>query len=319
MAKFDVADAALAGFGVLRRKPLAVLAWAVVVYILAVLPAIGLVGALLTLVRDLPAMAQEPDDARQALHQMMGLELSLLMGHPFATVGSLLVRVLLAAAVIRAVVTPKDDRFFYLRFGRGELMLLLVTIVAVILMMAAICVYLLVLAALVVAAHSVNNGLAAVAGVVGALGLGVSIIVLLLRFSLIAPASVMEKQFRLFESWRLTKGHAGSLLLVAILNFVVAMLVQTVLSALLFGIGGVALMAAGGLPRRAESRGFPDHAPRSDHAPVAALDPGPGRDRRHHRRRLLHPGHGALGLCLQGADGAGRRLKSLRRLRGPAF
>lgn len=253
MPKFDVADAALAGFGVLRRKPLAVLVWAVVFYVLAVLPAIGLVGAILTLVRDLPAMAQEHDDARQALHEMMGLELTLLTGHPFATIGSLVVRVLLAAAVIRAVVTPKDDRFFYLRFGRGELMLVLVTFVAAILLIVAMCVYGLAIAALAVAAHSVSKGLAAAVGVIGGIGFFVGLVVLLLRFSLIAPASVIEKQFRLFESWRLTKGHAASLLLVFILNLVVAILVQAVLSALLFGIGGVAFMALGGFHLDARS------------------------------------------------------------------
>ena len=154
MARFDVADAALAGFGVIRSKPLAVLVWAVVLYVLAVLPAIGLIGAVISLARELPSLAESSGDARDVLHRMVGLQAGLLMGHPFASVGSLLVRVLLAAAVIRAVATPKDDRFFYLRFGRGELMLVLVTIVAAILMIAVMFASVLAIVALTLAAKA---------------------------------------------------------------------------------------------------------------------------------------------------------------------
>lgn len=247
MARFDVADAALAGFGVIRSKPLAVLVWAVVLYVLAVLPAIGLLSAVISLARELPSLAESSGDAPDVLHRMVGLQAGLLMGHPFASIGSLLVRVLLAAAVIRAVATPKDDRFFYLRFGRGELMLVLVTIVAAILMIAVMFASILAIVALTLAANSVSDSLTVAVAIIGGLLLFIGIVWLLLRFSLIAPASVVEKEFRLFESWRLTKGHAFSLLLVAILNFIVAILVQAVLSALVFGIGGIALVAFGGL------------------------------------------------------------------------
>ncbi len=247
MSKFDVADAALAGFGVIRRKPVAVLVWALLIYVLAVLPAISLFGAVITMVREMPTTMGDPKDAREAFHGMLGMEARLFLGHPFASIGSLLVRVLLAAAVIRAVATPKDDRFFYLRFGRGELMLVLVTIAAAILLIFVLCLYVGAVVALVFAARSLSQGLAVGVGLVGAIGYVVGLIVLLLRFSLIAPASVVEQQFRLFESWRLTKGQALQLLLVAILNFIVAMLVQSGLSAVLLGIGGAIMMATGGL------------------------------------------------------------------------
>ncbi|MDQ0463826.1 hypothetical protein QO010_001597 [Caulobacter ginsengisoli] len=241
MAKFDVADAALAGFGVIRRKPLAVLVWGLVIYVLAIVPAIGIIGALFNFVHQMSEIARS--GVEPSPHDILRAESQLFFQNPLATIGSLLVRVLLAAAICRAVVTPKDDRFFYLRLGRGELMLALVIIVAAVLLTLAIMVYAGVAVALGFLAYKISQGVMIAWCIIAAIGYIVGLIWVLLRFSLIAPASVIEKEFRLFESWRLTKGHAGSLFLVGLLNLVVVFLVQSLLSALLFGVGGVALIS----------------------------------------------------------------------------
>lgn len=245
MSKFDVADAALAGFGVIRRKPLAVLVWALVIYVLAVVPAIGIVGAVFNFVQHISEIAKS--GAEPSPHDIMAMESQIFLQNPLATIGSLLVRVLLVAAICRAVVTPKDDRFFYLRFGRGELMLTLVVIAAAILLTLVLIAYVGVAVAVGFGLHRVSTGLMVAWCILAGLGYVVGLIWLLLRFSLIAPASVIQREFRLFESWRLTRGHAGSLFLVGLLNIIVIWLVQTALFALVFGLASVTVMGSGAL------------------------------------------------------------------------
>jgi hypothetical protein len=245
MAKFDVADAALAGFGVIKRKPLAVLVWGLVIYVLAILPAIGIIGALFNFVQHMSQIVQSGTEPSP--HDVLAMESQIFLQNPLATIGSLLVRVLLAAAICRAVVTPKDDRFFYLRFGRGELMLVLVIIVAGILLFLTMILYAGVAVAVAFALNRVSTGLMVawciLAGIVYVFG----VIWLSLRFALIAPASVIEREFRLFETWRLTRGRAWSLFLVALLNVIVIWLVQTAVVAVVFGVGSVTVMGSGAL------------------------------------------------------------------------
>lgn len=245
MPKFDVADAALAGFGVMRRKPLAVLVWGLVIYVLAIVPAIGLIGTMFNFVHEVARLADSGGEPSPG--DILGLESQIFLQNPLATFGSLLVRVLLAAAVCRAVARPKDDRFFYLRFGRGELMLALVVIAGGLLLALAVMAYAAVAFAIGYGLHQVSDGLMVAWIIVAALGYVFGLIFVLLRFSLIAPASVIEQKFRLFESWRLTKGHAGSLFLVALLNIIVVMLVQSGVMAVVFGLASVTLLGSGAL------------------------------------------------------------------------
>jgi hypothetical protein len=240
MARFDVADAALAGFGVIRRKPVAVLIWTLVVYVLAVIPAIGFIGAMFNFMRQFLELTQT--NANPSPQDILMLEGQLFFHNPLATLGSLLVRVLLAAAICRAVVTPKDDRFFYLRFGRAELMLVLVILAGVVLLTLTIMIYAALAVAIGFGAYRIAPGLMVAWCIIAGLGYFVGLVWLLLRFSLIAPMTVIERQFRLFESWRMTKGLAGSLFLVALLNLIVLGLVQAALSAVVFGVAGIAML-----------------------------------------------------------------------------
>jgi hypothetical protein len=243
MPKFDVADAALAGFGVIRRKPLAVLVWAAVIYLLTIVPAIGLIGALFNFIQQIAEIARS--GVEPSPHEILGMESHIFLQNPIPTIGSLVVRVLIAAAICRAVATPKDDRFFYLRFGRAELLLALVIIVAAILLTLVIIAYAAVAFAVGFALHRVSTGLMVAWCILAVLGYIFGLIWLLLRFSLIAPATVIEREFRLFESWRLTKGHAGSLFLVGLLNIIVIMLVQSALGAIVFGLLSVGVLGSG--------------------------------------------------------------------------
>ena len=83
------------------------------------------------------------------------------------------------------------------------------------------------------------------AGAIAAAVLGVVVLVaacwVLLRLSMAQLISFDEREFRLFESWKLTRGHAWSLFLLALLLIVIAIAAELLFSAVL----AVAAMASG--------------------------------------------------------------------------
>ena len=66
---------------------------------------------------------------------------------------------------------------------------------------------------------------------------------LMLRFSMAGPMTFAERTFRLFESWTLTRGRAGSLFLLALLIALVLLLFQAVVITL---AAMLVLLVAGG-------------------------------------------------------------------------
>ena len=58
-------------------------------------------------------------------------------------------------------------------------------------------------------------------GLIAGLGAIFGLVVLALRLSMAGPMTFVAGEFRLFQSWRLTRGHAGSLFLVALLVAVI--------------------------------------------------------------------------------------------------
>jgi hypothetical protein len=69
-----------------------------------------------------------------------------------------------------------------------------------------------------------------------------------LRFAFVGPMMVDDGKFHLVESWRLSRGKVGSLFLIALSLFGIALAGEMVLLALVFGVGFASLSAiAGGL------------------------------------------------------------------------
>lgn len=117
--------AALAGLRTMRRKPATVIAWAafwllaLLVFGFFVKVAIGPEG-----LHDIAARARsaDPRDILNIVSSLGGVMLVLIAIALF--LGSVL-----SAAIIRSVLEPTNDRFFYLRFGREELRLLVVSLI----------------------------------------------------------------------------------------------------------------------------------------------------------------------------------------------
>jgi hypothetical protein len=141
------------------------------------------------------------------------------------------VRVIVVAAVYRAVLEPARPGFAYLRIGRREgwLLLLMLTL-AILVACAIIPLELLMIVPVIALARA-----AAPALLVGGGGVLVGLAVLvwvLARLSMAAPMTFAERRFRLFESWRLTRGHGLALIALGLLVFLFAALVEVAIFAL---------------------------------------------------------------------------------------
>ncbi|WP_454714692.1 hypothetical protein [Caulobacter segnis] len=243
MARFSVADAATAGFGVIGRKPLAVLGWGLAMLVATAAP---LYLLLLFMRPDFAvlmqiAAQQGGESDPETLGRFMRLQSGMMLFQLVSWIWSTAVNAVICCAVFRAVLEPKDSRFGYLRLGAREGWTTLLFLVEYVLAYIAIFVVAL-LAMVVVAIVGVGAGGNSAGAMVGT-GLVVGLLVLVLFFwlalklSMAAPMTFVDRQFRLFESWSFTKGHVGKLLGVSLLLLVFLIGIEVLFCGLV--IGGV--------------------------------------------------------------------------------
>jgi hypothetical protein len=144
---------------------------------------------------------------------------------------------MVSAAVIRAVLEPEDASFAYLRLGRRELWLMLVTLTQGLLVFVAQIVITIPVTLVFLAISSAWPGGALAARIVGDIVLYAALIFIFIRLSMAAPMTFSQRQFRLFESWALTRGHAWRLFLVGVLVALMGVGVYVVLAGVGVGVG----------------------------------------------------------------------------------
>ncbi|MEJ2817610.1 MULTISPECIES: hypothetical protein [unclassified Caulobacter] len=259
MARFSVSGAATAGFGVIGRAPLAVLAWGLVILVTLVGPMVGLMWTLvpqfIAFIKSMPepgSAAATPGDDPAMLARMMQLQSSLMGVNAIGWVGGALVKGVVVGAVFRAVLQPDQKRWAYLRLGKSELWLALVTLVQGILFMMAyfaVAIGGFILGMIVyLAGAAMGDGGKLVAGflivlvVLAAAGL---LIWGVLRLSMAGPMSFAEGEFRLFESWAFTRGQSGRLLGMALLMALILIVLEIALYAIVGGGVVLAVVASG--------------------------------------------------------------------------
>ncbi len=250
MARFSVAEAATAGFGVIGRKPLAVVGWAIALLVSLGLPALLVFAAMGPEFHRLMQMAMtqqtgaEPD--MNQIKELIGLQSGMTLLNLLFWLGSSFVKAVLCAAVFRAVLSPSQSAWAYLRVGSREMWLTLLLLVEQVLAMIAVFVIALivvVLVAIVAVSGGEGGKMAAVATAFGGCAVAAGVILwVALRLSMAAPMTFADNQFRLFESWTLTKGHVWSLLGVVVLMVLFVLGLEIL-------VGGVALgvVTAGGM------------------------------------------------------------------------
>ena len=227
---FSATDAAFEGFRLVRRNPLALVAWTLLYAVLtltALFSMSNVVGQLESWSAQAEALdAVETPGFDQVWALMSGF------GTIMAQVAwllpiSLLVGAMLAAAVSRGVLKPSGGIFGYLRLGMDELRVLVVTFVLG-LVMSLVAVVAFVAVGVVIAAAKAagGSGPAAIAGLVGVLAVICLIIWLAVRLCLAVPITVAERRFAFFDSFSLTKGRFWPLFGMAIIAVVMVLLVE---------------------------------------------------------------------------------------------
>ena len=234
MANFSVSDAVGAGFKLIGQRPVSVFVWGLFVVVLGVLPALGMVSSMMGPMMDFAREAQLHPGAQPSGEAFSRTYMHLMFMNPLIRLLSMAVKVMVAAAVFRAVLEPKRKAFAYLRVSMQEVWMLLVQIVKAILIGVGVVGYA-IAAGLIIAAvaHFVSRPAAGIVAVIAVIICLVGVIWVALRLSLATVLSFEERGFRLFESWRVTRGHAFSLLLVALLLFIILILLELVLMAVI--------------------------------------------------------------------------------------
>jgi hypothetical protein len=237
MATFSGRSAFASGFKVIGRNPLAFLAWCLV-YLVVALGPLALMGAMVWPQLQALAALNEADvspDSPAATQQMMALMGQMNAFQLLQWGSSLASSALIVGAVFRAVLEPERRSFFYLRFGRQELWLALCLVVVgvVLFLVTMISMFpIFITTALFAYAAEPSAGLAPsvvlACGAMVLIALG-AIIWLFLRFSLGLPMSFADSYFRLFESWSLTRGQVGKMVVVGVLVSVVTFVIQALL------------------------------------------------------------------------------------------
>jgi hypothetical protein len=213
--RFSPSEAALEGFDVIRAHWRVVAGWA----LFNIVALVAMVVATVVISFGLAAASSSG-----------AVQLSGQLGEIFATVGTAFTEAVVAAGLFRLMLRPQEPGFLHLRLGADELRILgvwaLMALAAFLLI--GVC------AALVLAGRGIGPG-AAIAAWLAIVGIGVW---LGLRFSLAAVATFAERRFALVSSWRLTRGHAWSLLGMAVLSAcVVALLALLAALALMLVMG----------------------------------------------------------------------------------
>jgi len=260
MASIDIGKAATAGIGVIARRPVAVLAWAVVLLVLGVLPVVGMMSTVVTgLIELIQADQAGVEPSPDAVFSMMS---GMIAMQPIVLITGLAVRAILAAAVFRAVLEPDNSRWFYLRFGAQELWVgLMIVVLWVLMSVLSYPLAIVMMPVMMFAAMSAQDNplLMILPTVVVVLAMLAGFAFLAVRFSLALPMTFAQKQFRLFESWTMTRGQTWRLIgvgavLVAIV-LAIELLVALVFVAVSFGLHG-----AGGFDEAAMTAFFAQDA-----------------------------------------------------------
>jgi len=222
MADIEVSAAAGAGFKLIGARPVSVFIWGLFMVLLVVGPSMVLFATILPQFIDMMREQAAHPDAPPRLAAAMPIINRMGAAYSVMGLGGILSAAILNAAVYRAVIEPRNRGFAYLRFGMREIWLVVLYVAQFLLWFAMIVLAVIAVGGIsAMAAHFEGRSWGAVAGVVAGLLAAFTLIVVALRLSMAAPMTFADGEFRLFQSWRLTRGHAWQIFLVALLLVVI--------------------------------------------------------------------------------------------------
>jgi hypothetical protein len=222
VADISVSAAAGAGFKLIGSKPVSVFIWGLFMVLVVFAPVVWLFGSAAPQFIDAMREQAAHPETPQQMAQMMSMIYRVGAAESVLWLGGILAAAVINAAVYRAIIEPRNRGFAYLRFGMREIWLIVLYIAQFLFWIGMIILAVLAVAAIAgVTGHFAGRAWAGAAGAVAALLTAFGMIVVALRLSMAAPMTFVAGEFRLFESWRLTRGHAWQIFLVALLLFVI--------------------------------------------------------------------------------------------------
>lgn len=227
---FSGSDLAFEGFRLVRRNPMAIVAWALLYAVLSLAGVFAMSNAIEPMIawseraEALENASPTPTPAEvMAVFQDFG---EVLLSLAWLLPVSLIVSAMLMAAVARAVLNPRAGGFGYLRLGMDEVRVFVVTLVlGLLLMFAWMAVFVLVAMLGGIASASGANWLWLLV-VLGGLAGVAAIIWLAVRLSMAVPITVAENRFAFFDSFGLTRGRFWPLFGMVVITIVMVMVVQ---------------------------------------------------------------------------------------------
>lgn len=243
---FSATNAAFEGFRLVRRNPIALVAWTLVylVYTLAALYASGgMMRSMGVLMEQMQALEEgPPPTSLEAFAPIMESYVAAMSHMAWAIPLSMVISAVLMAAIARAVLNPSASGFGYLRLGMDEVRVLVVTLVLSILIGIISCVAF--VAAAVIGGVAINmlEGWGALVMVIAMLAAAAFVIWLVVRLSLAVPIIIEEKRFAFFDSFAVTRGRFWPLLGMAIIAGIMAVIIT-----ILAGIVSMPISMMGGM------------------------------------------------------------------------
>ena len=257
MGQIDIGEAVGAGWRIVQRKPLAVLAW-------GALPVALGVGYFLLfgagIVRAVVAMARM-GSASPTTGQILSLVGMVSGGVLLMIVGGTVIGAVIASAAVRAELQPEASATAYMRLGAQEGWFFASSFVMALLIVAAqIAMGIPVGVVTMIVAFSAAGGAhdpaavsGSVASFVGIRLIGQTIITavsawLWLRLCAGPVMSFLDRKFHLMESWKLTRGHAWPMFLAMLLVYLMRMVIGMVFLLVAIAAGFMVLAPLGITP-----------------------------------------------------------------------
>ncbi len=246
MADINVGAAIGSGFGLIRRRPVSVLAWGAIPALVQIAAFALLAPVFIATLSQVSSLATNDAAATappvaQTLLMQGGIQLLNLV--------QLLLSAVISCAVWRAVLRPQQPGFAYLRIGAPEMFFLALTFglgIALALAMMLVAIPAMIVGG-ILGAITQNVAVGIVVGVAIAMAALILLGVFVgLRFAFVGPMMVADGKFHFGESWTATRGRVGSLFMIALGLFGVFLAAELVFLAVFGGVGAAIVYSSGG-------------------------------------------------------------------------